>query len=353
MVAQYVSVLERTMAGYADVKASRGLRQYRKLIKEQQPDIVHLHGCWHVSYAVAALLASANGARVVLSPHGQLEPWVLKQKYWSEKLPKLVAFQRPLAKHAYALIAMGRMEHDCLVRLKWNPRCETVLNSLITDTLTDEQMGAKVYAVYRKVLDSDQWPLMDDSTRMAVRGLIKAGQTGDERWLDGQELDACKALTAEEWRKVAIFSCQESIFDTVSSGAGALGLAMPDFNPATVASYSRQNDGEKSPQRLGDSGSNETERLLDMIRSSRKLFHRRRLTMSHIVELSAFLRKSRADEGKLAEQLEEKKLLPYAKRLMQCLSDLAGLEEGFMPVKAGDARRAAKMENIITKHLKI
>lgn len=353
MVAQYVGVLQRTMAGYADVKASQSLRQYRKMIKEQRPDIVHMHGCWHVSCAVAALMANANGARVVLSPHGQLEPWVLRQKYWSEKLPKLIAFQRHLTKRAYALIAMGRMERDCLARLKWNPRCETVLNSLITDTLTDEQMGAKVYAVYRKVLDSDQWPLMGDGTRMALRGLIKAGQTGDGRWLDSQEMDACKALTAEEWRKVAIFASQESILETVAHGADAMELPMPDFNPAAVASYSRRESGAKPPQPLAVTGGDETERLQRMIRSSRKMLRHRRLTVSHIVELSAFLRTSQADEAKLAEQLEEKKLLPYARKLMQCLHDLTGLEEGFMPVKAGGARGAGKMERIITKHLKI
>lgn len=353
MVAQYVAVLERTMAGYADVAASHSLRQFRKQIKELCPDIVHLHGCWHVSYAVAALIANANGARVVLSPHGQLEPWVLRQKYWSEKLPKLIAFQRLLTKRAYALIAMGRMERDCLVRLKWSPRCETVLNSLITDTLTDEQMGAKVYAVYRKVLDSDQWPLMDDGTRTALRGLIKAGQTGDGRWLDSQEGDACKALAADEWRKVAIFASQEGILDTVARGADAMKLPMPDFNPATVASYSRQEGSAKPPQQLAETGADATERLQGMIRSSRKMLHRRRLTMSHIVELSAFLRTSQADEAKLAEQLEEKKLLSYTRKLMQCLHDLTGLEEGFMPVKADGARGAAKMEDIITKHLKI
>lgn len=353
MVAQYVSVLERTMAGYADVKVSQSLRQFQKQIKQQQPDIVHLHGCWHVSYAIAARIANDNGARVVLSPHGQLEPWVMRQHYWSEKLPKLIAFQSHLTKHAYALIVMGRMEHDCLAQLKWNPRCETVLNSLITDSLTDEQMASKVYAVYRKVLDSDQWPLMDDETRMAVRGLIKAGQTGDGRWLDNQEFEACNALTADGWRKVALFASHEGILETVARGADAMGLAMPDFNPATVASYSRQNGDAKPPQPLANTGANETERLHEMIRSSRKLFHRRRLTMSHIVELSAFLRSSHADEGKLAELLKEKHLLPYAKKLMQCLCDLTGLEEGFMPVKAGNVRGADKMESIITKHLKI
>lgn len=353
MVGQYVDVLCHAMEKYAEVDSCHSVGNFRHILRERQPDVLHIHGCWHSSFAIAARLAARYNVRFVLSPHGQLEPWIIRQHYLKEKLPRLVAYQRWMVKHAYALIAMGRMEEGCLGRLKWNPRCETVLNSQITEALTAEQMGTAMCRVYRKVLDSDLWPLMDDATRLAVRGFIKAGQTGDSRWLSNEEYEACKEATADDMRKIVLYSYQEGILDTVKCGISVVDKPMPEIDPPSVPCYYPKGKSTADIAPLNCEGNGDEEHLYKLFRSSHKLMRRHKLTISHAVTLSAALRASKADEGKLAERLKEKSLLSYTGRLMQVLSDLTGLEEGFMPVKTIKGYRTTRIEVTITKHLEL
>lgn len=34
------------------------------------------------------------GYHVVYTPHGMLEPWIMKRHYWTKKLPALLLFQK-------------------------------------------------------------------------------------------------------------------------------------------------------------------------------------------------------------------------------------------------------------------
>lgn len=352
-VAQYVSVLVRAMAASADVAECHSLPQYRELLKSMQPEIVHIHGCWHFSYAMVSHLARVNGIRVVLSPHGQLEPWVIKQHYWKEKLPKLIAYQRRLVERAYTIVSMGRMEDGCLERLKWNPRHETVLNTLITDSITEEQMGMAMIRVYDKVLDSDQWPLMAENTTVAVVGFIKAGFTGDSHWLTNEEYEACKNLQNDELRKVVLYAYQEAISETVNKGFTVLGIERPDIEPSTVPCYYPKDYDPVSVVSLDNKGASDEERLLSMIHSAKQMTLHNKLSIHHMVELSTALRKSNTDEAKFAEILKKRHLFNYTSRLMQVAADMTGLEEGFMPVKGMSGRKTDNIENLITKHLEI
>lgn len=350
MVAQYVSVLARVMAESADVRSCNTLSRFRAALREQQPDIVHIHGCWRLAFAVAAHLARRRGARVVLSPHGQLEPWVIKQHYWFGKLPRLIAYQRQMVKKAYSVLAMGRMEEGCLKRLKWNERCETVRNALITESLTPDEMGQRMLSVYRKVLDSDQWPLMNATTRMTVRALIKAGQTGDAQWLTNDEYAACKAVGEQQLRQITLYACQENITQAVEKGLFAIGRTTFPFDPQKTPFYTPIGNAE---QTLSHDGESEEERLCSMIHSARKLYSRRKITIAHVVDLSTALRTSHANEAKLTQMLMERHLMSFARRMMYVAAELTGTEEGFMPVNTERGRKAQRIENIITKHLHI
>lgn len=352
LVAQYVATLSRAMAGYADVKQCHTVGCCHKELAAMHPDIVHIHGCWHFSSAIVAHMARKSGARVVLSPHGQLEPWVIRQRYLGEKLPKMIFFQRSVVKKAYALITMGRMEEGCLQRLRWNSRRETVLNSLVTDTTTAEEMGSKVYAVYRKVLDSNLWPLMADDTLKAMRGVVKAGQTGDHRWLADDEYEACKHIDDEELRKVLLYAHQENLSSEVKRGISVLGLDRLGIDAANVPFYYPAGHQAPPPLATNDSQTDE-ERLLAMLVSMRKFLRHHRLAMCHVVALAGALRNSHADEDKLVKMLVERHLMKFAKTIMQVLADLTGLEEGFMPVPAREGRKAYNIEDIITNNLTI
>ena len=79
MIAKYVSILVEGMHHSADVRATDSPRDFMAICQKMEPDIVHCHGCWQYAIVNAVNTAYKNGARIILSPHGQLEPWILEE----------------------------------------------------------------------------------------------------------------------------------------------------------------------------------------------------------------------------------------------------------------------------------
>lgn len=352
MITDYVNVLCDTMGEYAEVTACDSLMAFKRHIKKDHPDIVHLHGCWHTSIALAARVAHKKGIRFVHTPHGQLEPWIVKQDYWRDKFPRILLFQRKVVHKAYSVIAMGRMEENSIKRLGWNTRIEVVHNSLITESVTAQDMCRQIYTIYRKVLDSDVLKLMSDNTSYALRALIKAGQTGDDRWLDDKEYNSVKAVDDTGWRQLLLYSYQEGFADTMRDGIRVVNANVPDVNASEVPCYYPARFVKSTPLlELTKKGLDANKSFVAMIKAMRKLILHRKLTFSHVVELAAVLRSQSLDEDKVAMELENANLTKFAGRIMQLLSDLTGLDEGFMPVAPVD--KTGNIKRIITKHLEI
>ncbi len=341
MIAQHVDILCNAMGSYADSYASCEPKDFIQKLHDKRPDIVHLHGCWRMANWIAARKATGHGARIVLSPHGGLEPWIIKQNYWSRKLPQLLLYQRRMVKHAAAVIVMGRMEKGCLERLNLTQRVETILNSLITSALTDEQMAAATHTVYRKVLDSNVWPLMEEDTKEAAKALIKAGITGDSRWIDNDGAVAVHGLTPDEKRKIVLYAYQEGISDTINQGFAATNTVIPDIDPANVPQYMYGKTTENSivPQDVDDIN----EKVVAALKAARKLDWTGKLTTKNIVELDILMRSGEIDEAELAETLREKHLLSFANRMMAVMKSTTGFDEGLMPIAMKEGRRAKNM----------
>ena len=75
--------------------------------------------------------------------------------------------------------------------------------------------------------------------------------------------------------------------------------------------------------------------------------------MLHLVELTRELYRDTVDDDKLSEVLEEKGLTAYARSLMQVLSELTGLDEGYMPLPPADNKLTRQIRQQLTNHLKI
>lgn len=352
MVTQYVNMLRDTMGEYADIMISDSLFSFKKQLKKEHPDIVHLHGCWQTSTALAAKTANGKGIRFVITPHGQLEPWIIKQDYWRDKFPKKLLYQKKVVRKAYSVITMGRMEENSIKRLGWNPRIEVVHNALITESLTASDMCRLIYSIYQKVLDSDVLKLMNDDTTDSLGALIKAGQTGDDRWLNDREYNLIKGLDDECWRKLLIYSYQEGILETIENGVNAVNADVPDFNPASTPCYYPTRFAPSVPlSGLIKEKSDPNKQFIAMIKAMRKLVQSGKLTISHVVELASFLRTMNIEDDKVAMELYSANLTKFAGKLMQLLSDMASLDEGFMPI--APVNNTGKIEKIIKKHLEI
>ena len=352
LISDYVKVLaDNAIAGFEHHTATEP-RQARTLLEGGSYDVLHLHGCWRNSLRVMAAIARRQGTRVVVTPHGQLQPWVRGCRRWTEKIPKQLLYQRDIISRAYAVVIQGAMEQECMRKLGWNRRCVIIRNCLITDSITPLQMARRMAALYQQVMDSNPWQLMDDDSRRSLAHMLKAGITGDSRWLQGDDRSCELGI---QWRPLMIYAHLELLKPTVERGISVLGLQAPDVDTERIATFLP--DGFSEPQSIeraiGMDYASENDRLLATFRHLRKLIRARRLSMSHLVELDRELRQHDCDEQLLEETLQERHLLKPARRLMQLMSIYTGLTEGYMPVAPLADRSTRSLQRQIENRLNI
>lgn len=347
---QYISVLAGAMNEKAEYKYCCNLRTFHDELKNWNPDIVHLHGCWHLSIAIAAKIAAQKHIRTVITPHGQLEPWIMGQHRWTEKIPKLIIYQYRTLQKASAIFAMGRMEANYLKAKNYNPNIEIVLNSLITDSINDKTMAQQVINVYQKVLDTNVLETMETDTRIVLKALIKAGITRNSKWLTNQEKTLCTKINAKEWHKIAVFSSYENINDVIGKGISAIQIPIATPLYETVDRYHRSKKNTNIKP-LDYPSNNITVKFVTIaIETSKKHIKNGQFRIKQVIDMASMFMNNSIDEESLNNNLYELKLIKYASRLMHILSDMTGLEEGFLVLPARNDKTARKMETKILKY---
>jgi glycosyltransferase involved in cell wall biosynthesis len=96
--------------GNLHVVGARG-QEFRRLSPDLMRDVVHIHGLWTPFEWRAFREAKARGARVVISPHGSLEPWALRHK-WLKKRAAWMLYQKSILQQADLLVASSSIERD-------------------------------------------------------------------------------------------------------------------------------------------------------------------------------------------------------------------------------------------------
>ncbi len=329
MIAQYVSILSKDAS--MEVESTNDPKMLKEYCMEKHPNIVHQHGFSSEKMMNASLWARRQGIRIVLTPHGQLEPWE------SDASPLKMKKQRQLVDHAYSMISRGPMETKTLQEQWDNPRIETVANPIITRTITNEDFLAAHRRIYKRVMDSNVLELMDEATIKAFRTLLKAGITGDERWV--------KPLGDEpiDWHRLFIYAKHENVSNYIDRGLLALGIKVAD---RSVAPCYLPNDYKK-PESMSAYSIN------DIVRNIYGQYKKRQLSILSLAELDAALRRNDVEDDLLMQQLRSERLSKFFALLICVLSKHTGLDEGFMPCTPGNEEDAKQIENIIKKHLEI
>ena len=96
------------------------------LFNNIQPDVAHINCCWTPDCAMLQRLAQKMGFKAVLSPHGMLEPWIVRRHYWTRKLPALMLYQKAAVQRADCLLATAESERDNLLKLGYNKNIKVV-----------------------------------------------------------------------------------------------------------------------------------------------------------------------------------------------------------------------------------
>lgn len=309
MLANYAAMLVQSMGERVESRTTDNPTEARRLMREGWPQIVHQHG--HVDLTV-----SDRRVRLVVSPHGEK----------ADRLPR----------KQYVVIARSDIE---AARLAEWPRIEVVRNPMITKTVRPDETAEKVLRIYRKVMDSDVLPLMNEATRKALRLLLKTALGGDRRWVGEDALPTADV----QWRLLYIYAWHENIVSYVDRGLSLMGIQIPPRT--TPISYLPEGYVRPKPQ----TGLT----VAEMMRRMQQCLSGGRLPLLALCDLYCALHRPALDEAQLLAELEKEKLKALFQSALQLLKDELLLDEGYMPCAPMNNHTTAAIRAALANHLTI
>lgn len=96
------------------------------LLNKICPDLVHVNCYRLLSCAEFQRIAQKYGYKVVLTPHGMLEPWIIHRHYLTRKLLALMFYQKVAIRKADCLQATANTERENLLKLDYNSNIKVV-----------------------------------------------------------------------------------------------------------------------------------------------------------------------------------------------------------------------------------
>jgi poly(glycerol-phosphate) alpha-glucosyltransferase len=88
------------------------------VLQAAKPDVIHLHGLWTYQSVAALRWGRTTGRPRVVSPHGMLDPWALRQSR-VRKCVALALFERAALREAQCVHAVSTAEADAVRRGKF------------------------------------------------------------------------------------------------------------------------------------------------------------------------------------------------------------------------------------------
>lgn len=110
-------------------------KEFKSILEEIRPDVVHVNCCWQPISALIAQWAKAIGYKVVYTPHGMLEPYALHRHYWTKKLFAILLYQKKGIQVADLIHATADTEKANLTKLGWNKNIHVVANCIQIDEI--------------------------------------------------------------------------------------------------------------------------------------------------------------------------------------------------------------------------
>ncbi len=328
-LAQYVTLLTELPGTLCE--ATDEVKTFLDICGANTPDIIHLHGCSQNEYIRAALLVRQQGARIVLTPHGELEPW---ERNVRMKQPGRL---KELVRDAFCVIVRSPIEEEMFQQLAWNSRVRIIRNPLLTQT-TDKATCQQLYLeVYQQVMDSFVLEKFSSDTLHAMRTLLKVGINEDSRW--GEPFDVDRV----DWHRLIIYGQQEGILSYLERGCLLMGIRLPET--AIAPSY-LPNDYEAPTPISGKT-------IPEMVAIIKHQAQEGSLPLLSLANLHYALRQDDVKDDRLMEQLKEEHLKSFFAALLPVMDEQTGLDEGYMPCPPVDNNETKRIRTTIQKHLEI
>jgi glycosyltransferase involved in cell wall biosynthesis len=150
------------------------LKEFRIFLLIEKPDVVHINGIWSPQNWGFQKVAQELGIKVILSPHGMLESWILAQNPWKKKLG-LFLYQKKAIQRSECLHATAQMEEDSIRKLGFKNEIKIIPNGI---DLIDVKKNKEQYGSRKMVFLSRIHP------KKGIELLLKAwGNSNTEGWI--------------------------------------------------------------------------------------------------------------------------------------------------------------------------
>lgn len=116
----------------------------RRMLKEAECDLLHQHGLWMDDQWAALQWQKKSGRPVVISPHGMLDPWAVRNSAWKKKLVGRLFADESL-RRATCLHALCRSEADSIRKYGLNNPVAVIPNGVDLPDMPDprEENGGR------------------------------------------------------------------------------------------------------------------------------------------------------------------------------------------------------------------
>ena len=347
---------------YADVKTITRQGDFKKLLADFQPDIVHIHSCWQYHIASYANWAAKKHCVVVFSPHWELNERARTTEQGMRKKVKALLYQAKMVRSTEALLVSSEHEKQDILSLGWTKRIDIVRDSVLNNTLTDDEMAQQTITFYRKVLDTRYQFVMTAMEKDAIPSLLHVGLAEESvhNLLPSDQLLNLRSLNPEQWRRVLLYADDEGVREIVDSAISRLQLNAPAIDTAAIRRFPLLRPKETTSvdtdklvgnlpmtrQRLDDYTSKEDaifKQIATIIANTRQIERKKRLSLRLLTDLYKVIKYNDYDEDRLAEVLRHLRLYRYSCRMIQLLAEKTLLKEGFMPFPPRNDRKTKGM----------
>lgn len=319
-----------------------GWREWKAVVREFRPDVVHLHGSWDWHLALARCIANRCDVPVVVSPHGGLSPVTLQKDFWKSRLPRMLAYQLCLVRRAMVLHAATQQELADLKQLGWKRRIALITGG--DDDASRAAMAEDFRRLYQKVIDTWQRGRLTDTQRQALWTLLNEElEARNEECVQTEVTNTSllDRLTAHDWQTLQVYAIDHGISGLLLDGAKRVQAKIPETVKSVPARFSikpvlRLATPSRAEKKVaGDTA--EARLATDIVRLQRMLEHHETdgHTAAPIALFVAIYRQIRFgdyEEDRFNALIDKVGLRKFTARIMQLLATTFALPLGFMPL---------------------
>ncbi len=111
-VNKVVNILAQELKKYCSINNKFSALEFIKSKK----NIIHIHGCWSIKIFIYFIIGKIFGKKIVLSPHGMLDPYSFTQKPFKKKFAWIL-FQKFIVNKSHVIIVNSNIEKKNIKKL--------------------------------------------------------------------------------------------------------------------------------------------------------------------------------------------------------------------------------------------